>query len=303
MHKTGAFDFFSGFFDSDNLRLFDSNEFKEDLRKSLYGQHIALETIVKSVTWFMKDPNPPKPLVLSLHGPTGVGKSYVTEIIARNIYQMGERSKHVHTFIATNHFSYYYLEQDEAQLIKQWIHGNVSSFPRSMFIFDRMDMISSHLINTIKPFLDYIPHIDGVSFRNAIFIFLSNAGGSAITNLTVDFWRKGKNREELQKSKEMETQIYQDIFNNKDSGFWHSCLIDRHLVDHFVPFLPLERKHVRQCVLAEMVILNMTSNHYLIDKVLMEMPFFPQHEEIFSVRGCHALKHNLMLYKYKKDIF
>lgn len=80
------------------------SEFKGDLRKSLYGQHMALEVILKAVTQFMKNPNPPKPLVLSLHGPTGVGKTYVTKIIARNIYEMGEKSKHIHTFIASYHF-------------------------------------------------------------------------------------------------------------------------------------------------------------------------------------------------------
>lgn len=80
------------------------SEFEKDLKKSLYGQHIALEAILKAVTWFMRDPDPPKPLVLSLHGPTGVGKTHVTKIIARNIYEMGEKSKHVHTFITSYDF-------------------------------------------------------------------------------------------------------------------------------------------------------------------------------------------------------
>ncbi len=45
-------------------------------------------------------------------------------------------------------------------------------FPRSMFIFDEMDKMQPQLIDTIKPFLDYNARVDGVSFRNAIFIFL-----------------------------------------------------------------------------------------------------------------------------------
>ncbi|XP_057219206.1 torsin-1B-like [Triplophysa rosa] len=172
--ETGVFDFFSGFFDNDKLRPFNSKGFGKDLRKSLYGQHIALETILKAVSGFMKDSNPPKPLVLSLHGPSGVGKTYVTKIIARNIYEMGEMSKHVHTFITTYHFPHKTQTESamyESQL-KQWIHGNVSSFPHSMFIFDEMDKMNPHLIEAMKPFLDYMPHIDGVSFRKAIFIFL-----------------------------------------------------------------------------------------------------------------------------------
>ncbi len=32
---------------------------------------------------------------------------------------------------------------------------------------------------------------------------------------------------------------------------YRSSLIERSLVDHFVPFLPLERRHVSQCAQAE----------------------------------------------------
>jgi len=59
----------------------------------------------------------------------------------------------------------------QAQL-KQWISESVSSFPRSMFIFDEMDKMQPKLIDTIKPFLDYNARVDGVSFHNALFIFL-----------------------------------------------------------------------------------------------------------------------------------
>ncbi|XP_056588508.1 torsin-1A-like [Triplophysa dalaica] len=302
--ETGVFDFFNGFFGNvgpidskiDTVRPFDSKEFMEDLRKSLFGQHIALETILKAVTWFMKNPDPPKPLALSLHGPTGVGKSYVMKIIARNIYEMGEKSKHIHTFIASYHF---YNNSEvaiyKAQL-KEWIYGNVSRFSRSMFVFDEMDQMNPHLIDTIKPFLEYIPHLDGVSFNNAIFIFLSQAGANVITNVALDFWRKGKEREELQMNTlGMETQIYQAIFNNKESGFWHSCLIDHHLVDHFIPFLPLERKHVKQCVLAEMTNHNITDSD-VIDKVFKDIPFFPDEEKIFSIKGCKTVNNKLGLH-------
>ena len=35
-------------------------------------------------------------------------------------------------------------------------------------------------------------------------------------------------------------------------GLWHSGLIDKNLIDYFIPFLPLEYKHVKMCVRAEM---------------------------------------------------
>ncbi|XP_073731611.1 torsin-1A-like [Misgurnus anguillicaudatus] len=283
----------------DNLLPFDSKRLKKDLNENLYGQHIVSEVVLKSVSKFMTDINPNKPLVLSFHGTTGVGKNHVAKIIARNIYEKGDQSKHFLTFISEHHFPHKAKVDIYSAQLKNWIRGNVSSFPRSMFVFDEMDKMNPRLVETIKPFLDYTPHVDGVSYRNAIFIFLSNAGGNVINKITLDWQREGQKRENLQmNSMEMETQILQNIFNDESSGFWRSSIIDRHLVDHFIPFLPLDLKHVRQCVLAEMVNMNISIAQYpdLAERVAREMPFFPPEEKIFSIKGCKSVRQKLILY-------
>ncbi|XP_051961160.1 torsin-1A-like [Xyrauchen texanus] len=288
---------YDAIFQGDGLKTFDPKSLKEDLRRSLYGQHIASEVILKAVSSFMTDSNPNKPLVLSFHGTSGVGKNHVAKIIAKNIYKKGEESTHVSTFISELDFPHNHLTDQNSAKLKEWIHKSVSSFPRSMFIFDEMDKMNPKIIEAIKPYLDYNAHLNGVSYRNAIFIFLSNAGGQVITDLTLDFWRNGKQREEIQlNSKELEMQIVQNVFNAKNCGFWHSSLIDRHLIDHFIPFLPLELKHVRQCVLSEMAHLKMNADKDLADKVAGDMPFFPSGEKIFAVKGCKSVRQKLVLY-------
>ncbi|XP_051737123.1 torsin-1B-like isoform X2 [Ctenopharyngodon idella] len=213
---------FNRFFERDGLLPFDSKRLKADLNESLFGQHIVSDVVLKAVSSFMTDRNPNKPLVLSFHGTTGVGKNHVAKIIARNVYKKGENSKHIHTFISEHHFPHKEKSDLYSAQLKQWIHGNVSRFPRSMFIFDEMDKMNPQLIDVIKPFLDYNTRVDGVSFRSAIFIFLSNAGGSLIADMALDFWREGNNREELwMNSKELETKISQNIFN--DNGLQYSA--------------------------------------------------------------------------------
>ncbi len=64
-----------------------STGLKYDLSTKLYGQHVASQVILKAVTGFMNNENPKKSLVLSLHGWTGTGKNFVSQIIAENIYQ------------------------------------------------------------------------------------------------------------------------------------------------------------------------------------------------------------------------
>ncbi|RXN32087.1 torsin-1A-like isoform X2 [Labeo rohita] len=166
-----------------------------------------------------------------------------------------------------------------------------------MFIFDEMDKMQPQLIDAIKPFLDYNAHVDGVSFNKAIFIFLSNAGGNVITEVALDFWRNGQDREEIRmNSKELETKISETINNKEKGGFSHSRLINQHLIDHYVPFLPLEMGHVCQCVMAEMVHMNIKLHNHLINRVARNMPYYPEQERLFSVKGCKSVRQKLVLY-------
>lgn len=75
-----------------------------DLDRYMFGQHIASRIILKAVNGFMNNPTPKKPLVLSLHGWTGTGKNYMSELIAKNIYREGMDSSFVHVFTSTLHF-------------------------------------------------------------------------------------------------------------------------------------------------------------------------------------------------------
>ncbi|XP_056612833.1 torsin-1A-like isoform X2 [Triplophysa dalaica] len=256
----------------DNVLPFDHKRLEKDLNENLHGQHIVSKVVLRAVSSFMTDSNPNKPLVLSFHGTAGVGKNHVSKIIARNIYKLGDKSEHFIMFVSQHHFPHKDKVDMYSARLKEQIHQHVSRFPRTMFVFDEMDKMNPRLVETIKPFLDYATHVDGVSFRSAIFIFLSNAGGDVINNIALDFWKAA-------------------------GGFWHSSLINHHLVDHIVPFLPLEMKHVRQCVLTEMVNLNINLQHHahLADTVAGDMPFFPS-DKIFSVKGCKSVRQKLMLY-------
>ncbi|XP_003407654.1 torsin-1A isoform X1 [Loxodonta africana] len=261
---------------------------QKDLDNKLFGQHLAKKVILNAVFGFLNNPKPKKPLTLSLHGWTGTGKNFVSKIIAENIYEGGLNSDYVHLFVATLHFphaSNITLYKDQLQL---WIRGNVSACARSIFIFDEMDKMHAGLIDAIKPFLDYYDLVDGVSYQKAIFIFLSNAGAERITDVALDFWRNGKQREEI-KLKDMEHALSVSVFNNKNSGFWHSSLIDRNLIDYFVPFLPLEYKHLKMCIRVEMQSRGYEIDEDIVTRVAEEMTFFPKEERVFSDKGCKTV--------------
>ncbi|XP_007431324.2 torsin-1B, partial [Python bivittatus] len=262
------------------------------LDEKLFGQHLATEVILKAVTGFVNNPNPKKPLALSLHGWAGTGKNFVSKIVAENLYKAGLSSRFVHLFVSTLHFPHEHQVQLYKDQLQKWIRGNVSACAKSIFIFDEMDKLHPGLIDAIKPFLDYYEQIDGVSYRKVIFIFLSNAGGDLITKVALDFWRKGREREEI-RLKDLEEVLSLGVFNNRNSGLWHSSLIDRNLIDYFVPFLPLEYKHVKMCIRAEMKSRGSPVDDEIVQKVADEMTFFPKDERIYSDKGCKTVQTKL----------
>ncbi|XP_069799153.1 torsin-1B-like [Dendropsophus ebraccatus] len=276
-------------------RPLNSTALQIDLKEKLFGQHLAHEVIYRALTGFMSNENPKKPLALSLHGWTGTGKNFVSKIIAENLYPLGMKSKFVHLFVSTVHFPHNNLIPLYKDQLQSWIRGNTSRCARSIFIFDEMDKMHPGLIDAIKPFLDYYENIDGVSYRKAIFIFLSNAGGDLINRLMLDFWNGGRRREDLE-LKDVENVLSVGLFNNNNSGFWHSALIEKNLIDYFVPFLPLEFSHVKKCVLAELRHRGLEEDEELASRVAKEMTYSPKDNKLFSDKGCKTVSAKLSLH-------
>ncbi|XP_073439529.1 torsin-1B-like isoform X2 [Dendrobates tinctorius] len=109
-----------------------------------------------------------------------------------------------------------------------------------------MDKLHSGLIDAIKPFLDYYEHIDGVSYRKAIVIFLSNVGDDLVNRLMLQFWGSGKKREDLE-LKDVENVLSVELFNNKNSkpaSTSSNCGLKHRLRDTDL----LQDRHIHPCV-------------------------------------------------------
>lgn len=79
-------------------------------------------------------------------------------------------------------------------------------------------------------------------------------------------------------------------------GFWHTSLIDKNLVDFFVPFLPLEYRHVVQCVLAEMEAKDLEPKKSVAEQVARDLVYSPKSERVFAVKGCKTIGSKLDYY-------
>ncbi|TFK08361.1 Torsin-1A [Platysternon megacephalum] len=190
------------------------------LEQKVFGQHLATQVVLKALSAYSRDKQPRKPLVMSFHGWTGTGKSFVSKIIARNLYQRHEaRRRFVHQYDAVLHFPHAEHIKKYKEQLQNWIRGNVSVCPRSLFIFSEMDQMPHGLIDSIMPYLSDREAINGVYYGKAIFLFLNNAGGDKITEVALDHWRRQKGREEIPLT-DLQSMLSAEIFNNRNSEYF-----------------------------------------------------------------------------------
>ncbi|VDK64483.1 unnamed protein product [Anisakis simplex] len=140
------------------------------------------------------------------------------------------------------------------------------------------------VMNAIKPFIDHYEHLEGIDYRKSVFIFLSNSGGNEITEKTLKHYQSGELREKITLN-EMEKVLIPSAFN-ADGGLKMSELISTHLIDHFIPFLPLERRHVLLCIRDYMKSHNFTPTDERIAKIADSLQYFPKSDPIYSSSGC-----------------
>ncbi|CAG5116887.1 unnamed protein product [Candidula unifasciata] len=261
------------------------------LTSKLHGQHLVQRTVVGHIKGHLRSSDPSKALVLSFHGLTGVGKNFVSSIIADNLYKDGLRSPYVHLISATKEFPHEGLLPFYKDQLKSWIEGNITICDRSMFIFDEVDKFPATLLDVVKPYIDYYEQLGGVVYRRAIFLFLSNTGGNDIAKLALERWQSGVSRESLELSDVEKILMSSAINADNHNGLWHSQLISSQLITAYIPFLPLEKTHVRKCIVDYLISRKYYSSggdipSEVVDKILKELTFDPPTEQLFSTTGC-----------------
>ena len=255
------------------------------LQKRVFGQHLVTETVSKAIIGHLNNKSPGKALAFSFNGWTGSGKNFVSKIIAEHLFRKGMDSEYVHQVIATHDFPHQAELKHYKKKLKDLVVTSVKGCPRSLFIFDEMDKMPYGLIDVLKPYLDHHHEVERLDFRKSIFIFLSNTGAGLIRQEVLTHWKEGKKREDI-RIKPLDEALYFDEFFKAKTGFWHSSLIERHLIDYFIPFLPLERSHIKMCAKADLELKGYPVTEEILNRVADEMLYYPEDFKVFSKSGC-----------------
>ncbi|XP_065830174.1 torsin-1A-like [Oscarella lobularis] len=277
---------------------FNATGLKKDLEENVFGQHIAVDVITKILKSHARQGHEAqKALVLSFEGGTGSGKNYVSHFIAKNWFRKGMGSDYVRQIIATKEYQHESKLEEYKEHLRNMIVEAGKACGRFLFVFDEMDKMPLGLVDVIYPFVDYHHAVDGVDFRQGIFIFLSNSRAAKINKYMLEQYKKGIRREDI-KVRELDHILSVAAFNEKDGSLWHSRLISNHLIDYFVPFLPLERRHVKLCAEAEMKRKDMFLTQTVINRVADELTYWPEDEKLYSSSGCKKITTKVAIHSY-----
>lgn len=87
--------------------------------------------------------------------------------------------------------------------------------------------------------------------------------------------------------------LFSIIFFYKDE-FYESLIIFKNLITAYVPFLPLEKKHIRSCIIDYLIKKEQYNEREQIpediwDTFSRELLYYPEDEELFSVSGCRRV--------------
>ncbi|XP_015441622.1 torsin-3A, partial [Pteropus alecto] len=266
---------------------------ESDLRVCLHGQHLAQELVLTTVRSYLELPRPDKALALSFHGWSGTGKNFVARMLAENLYRDGLRSDCVKLFITTLHFPH----SKDLDLYKEWLTDQMRETQehchQTLFVFDEAEKLHPGLLEALGPHLELqAPDNLRAEPPRTIFLFLSNLGGSVINEVVLRLLEAGWSREEITMD-QLAPQLQAEIVASTDSGFGHSRLVKDNLIDFFVPFLPLEYRHVRLCARDAFLSQKIPYTEEDLDEIANMMVYIPQEKKIFSSQGCKSISQRI----------
>ncbi|XP_015113701.1 torsin-like protein [Diachasma alloeum] len=277
---------------------------RKALGDRLFGQHIASKTIVSALGAHRAVNSPNKPLTMSFHGLAGTGKNYVAQMIAFAYFKKGQNSKYYHFFNGRTEFPLASRLEFYQEDLRDRIYEALIDCPDSLFVFDEVDMMTSGVLDALVPFLDYGNSLIYWQGRNrpieknrAVYIFLSNTGSQEIVNTLTQLWEQGKSRNETTLS-DFERLILTGAFNEK-GGFHKSDTIRTNVIDHFVPFLPLEEEHVISCVKAAFDNWNKNPTPEMIQEAMAYVTYSPPHN-LYAKSGCKRIEQKVNSIVYQR---
>ncbi|RUS79092.1 hypothetical protein EGW08_013145, partial [Elysia chlorotica] len=272
-------------------RHFDSRGLKTDLETLVFGQHFASEIIPSEMDHYFsklqgKDQNVDehdnkrskatkcKPLVLSFHGWTGVGKNFISRIISDSF-----QHSMVNHIVIPLHFPHEAMEYKYGKIIQDWLVTNNTDCLVNVVIIDEMDKAFSPVTEGIIGAIEALSQPCHLATPTVI-LLLSNSYATDINRLFFQLAIENRKRDKASLAQ------FQSLFSSEDENMWNFPFDREGFIDAYVPFLPLDRQHVVQCIKRDLVAKRLSTDSETVTRILEELTFKSVAGLEISTTGC-----------------
>lgn len=79
------------------------------------------------------------------------------------------------------------------------------------------------------------------------------------------------------------------LWDDFAGGLYRADIVEKNLIDVFVPFLPLERKQVIACIRDEFKRRAQSTNEKMLEEIADELDYIPSDYNLYSSTGCKKI--------------
>ncbi|XP_042365781.1 torsin-4A [Plectropomus leopardus] len=264
----------------DHVLRYDLEGLDKTLRREVFGQQGAVEGLLSHLKDYLSTYVHNKPLVVSLHGPSGVGKSHLGRLLAGHF-----RSVVGETLV----LQYYVLHhcpqeadalecaRDLSAIISEMVERAEEEEKIPLFVFDEAEHMHDEILDAL---LRLVAAKQSNEYLNAIYLLLSNLGHAHITKHTlhnsssITASASGRHSNLM---KELTPILRSSL--EKLHPLWTEADV--------LPLSLLEKGHVMECFMDEMTREGFYPDHTNIERLAGEIQYYPEvGGRQYSQTGC-----------------
>ncbi|XP_067825560.1 torsin-4A-B-like [Heptranchias perlo] len=259
----------------DNVLKYDLVGLEKTLKREVFGQPASIDSLMNLLKDYLATHIHNKPLVLSLNGPIGVGKSLVGRLLAKH-FRSVLSDQLVYQYFVLHHCPTRQgidsCQQEMAGGISDMVNRAEEEEKIPLLIFDEVEFMQPALLDFLQ---NYFQPNQTNEFLNAVYVLISNYGQGEITKFVLHNGSSGMLRQPA-KSEELLFVVQSTLVNSHP--LWKHADI--------IPFTLLERAHVLDCFLEEMMREGFYPDTAHLEELSRELNYYSVGDRQYSVLGC-----------------
>ncbi|XP_028852421.1 torsin family 4, member Ab isoform X2 [Denticeps clupeoides] len=251
----------------DHIVKYDLEGLEKTLRREVFGQKRAMEDLMEILLDYLSTYSHNKPLALSVHGPSGVGKSHLGRLLANHFRSMVGEDLVVQYFTLHN----CPLQENAGQCASELAAHMAELAARAedeeqipLIVLDEVELMQPPMLDVLHQLLQ--PEQSNECL-NVIYVLLSSLGQEEIIRHAL------KNSST---SSELGALLQNKL--SEQHPLWAEVKV--------VPMTLLEKSHVVECFLEEMTEEGFYADMSHIERLAGELSYYSDGDKKYSQNGC-----------------